>query len=143
MANYSDNEHKFVAVLNKKTELPKLLNALAHIASGLAFKLRDLQKDSCIIYYDKDRTIHPAISKYPYIILRADNSNQIRTLRHSAIQMQIPYNDFVDSMIGNSAQDQLLNTSLKAETELEYYALVLYGPCEQVESLTRKFSLFR
>lgn len=32
---YEDNQHKWVAVLNKKVPLPQQLNALGHLAIGI------------------------------------------------------------------------------------------------------------
>jgi hypothetical protein len=37
-------------------------------------------------------------SKYPYIILKADNSNKIRTLRNLCIEKDIPFASFTNAM---------------------------------------------
>ena len=75
---------KFVAVLNKKIETGKAMNALAHMTVGLSCSFPDQDK-GVINYEDKDGGAHLA-SKFPYIILKAKNSNQIRTLRNSLIE---------------------------------------------------------
>lgn len=37
-------------------------------------------------YTDANNSSHPAISQFPFIVLAADNANQIRTLRKAAIE---------------------------------------------------------
>lgn len=139
--NYKDNEYKFVVVLNSKIEIGKLLNAQAHIVAGLV-SLCKQEELRFLKYYDADEGLHPAISHYPFIILKAKNSNQIRTLRNSAIEQGIKYNDFVDRMLGFSAENQLQQTRETKESELEYYGITLFGNAEQLNQITKKFSLF-
>ncbi|TFF36167.1 DUF2000 domain-containing protein [Mucilaginibacter psychrotolerans] len=142
MNNYTDNDCKFVAVLNKKIELPKLLNALGHISAGLISLVKDVSDVQFLVYKDGTGTEHPAISKFPFIVLKADNGNQIRTARNAAIAEGIVYNDFVDTMIGTSAENQLSQTINKQENELEYYAIVFFGHADKLNAITKKFSLF-
>jgi len=143
MAIYADNHFKFVAVLNKKVELPKLLNALGHISAGLTSLVKNIEDMAFLEYLDGDNTLHPAISTYPFIVLSADNGNKIRTLRQMAIQGGILYNDFTDSMLSSSAESQLQQTKDSKEVDLEYYAIVLFGEAEKLTLLTKRFSLFR
>lgn len=143
MAIYNDNGSKFIAVLNKKIELPKLLNALGHMSVGLTSLTRNIEDMKFLDYRDADNTSHPAISHFPFIVLMADNSNQIRTLRNTAIDQGILYNDFTSTMLGISADDQLLQTKNKKENELEYFGITLFGDTEKLQPLTKKFSLFR
>ncbi len=143
MSMYNDNNKKFVAVLNKKIELPKLLNALGHIAVGIVSTAENNSEMEFLKYYDGDGTLHPAISKFPFIVLSADNGNQIRNLRKSAIEQNLLYNDFSDSMLGLSAEEQQENTKAKKEANLDYYAIVLFGDSAILQTLTKKFSLFK
>ena len=143
MSQYKDNQRKFVAVLNKKIELPKLLNALGHIAAGIASLAKDSEEMNFLEYMDADGGSHPAISEYPFIILRAKNGNQLRTLRNSAIEQGIIYNDFTDTMLGFSAEHQLEQTKTTEESNLDYFAVVLFGDADKINILTKKFSLFR
>lgn len=138
---YSDNDYKFVAVLNRKIPLPQLMNALGHMSAGLISQcqLADLE---FLRYQDADGSAHPAISRYPFIILSAKNGNQIRTLRQSAMRLAIPFNDFVNTMLGSSAEQQMEQTQRTRESELEYFGICLFGRAEILNDLTRKFSLF-
>ncbi len=94
-----ENSKKFVAVLNKKVELGRLLNALGHMAAGLAGGYEAREGLHFLQYSDKDGGAHPNISHFPFIVLKADNSNQIRTVRNEAIKRNIPYTDFTSTMI--------------------------------------------
>jgi hypothetical protein len=140
---YDDNDYKFISVLNKKIELPKLLNALGHITAGLVGKVNKLNTMNFLEYNDADGGKHPSISKYPFIVLSADNGNQIRTLRNSAIEKFIEYNDFTNTMLGSSSDKQQENTSITHEKDLEYFAIVLFGKSEDLNPLTKKFSLYK
>ncbi len=139
---YQDNELKFVAVLNVRIAVPQLMNALGHMAAGLVSS-QDGRDFSWLCYVDADGGIHPAISRFPFIILAAKNSSQIRALRRAAIAAGIAYNDFVDRMLGCSAEEQLASVHAAGEAELEYLGVCLFGPGERLNPLTRRFSLFK
>ena len=143
MSKYDNNQYKFVAVLNKKIEVPKLINAVGHISAGITSLIKDQGEMNFLTYLDGDGGLHPAISEYPFIVLSAKNENQIRTLRKAAIEQEIVYNDFVDTMIGSSADDQLTQTKSKIDKDLDYWAIVLFGRAEELDLLTKKFSLFK
>jgi hypothetical protein len=143
MVMYNDNDYKFIAVLNGKIDTSKLMNALGHMTAGLVSLNSDLAQMKFLEYVDADGGKHPAISHYPFIVLKADNSNQIRTLRNLVMETGILYNDFTASMLGASAQDQLDATKSSAEKDLEYFGICLFGPAEKLNPMTKKFSLFR
>nr|WP_268244744.1 DUF2000 family protein [Microbispora rosea] len=48
-----------------------------------------------------------SISRYPFIVLRADNGNQLRTLAAAAGERGLPRNVFTATMLGASAEDQI------------------------------------
>ncbi|MBP9718054.1 DUF2000 domain-containing protein [Candidatus Gracilibacteria bacterium] len=131
---------KFVAVLNKKIETGKIMNALAHMTVGLVKSFPE--KDMGVINYeDKDGGAHLA-SKYPYIILRADNSNKIRTLRNTLIEKNIPFASFTSAMTVGGYEEQLERSKATPEVELEYYGICILGEKSELDELTKKFSLW-
>ncbi len=141
--NNSPTTHKFVAVLNKKIESGKLMNALGHMAAGLgvSFPVKELMRfDS---YFDKNGGEHPNISYNPFVILSADNSNQIRTLRNMLLEQNIPFTDFTNTMTVGTFVEQKLKTSETPELELEYYGICFFGEKNKLSQLTKKFSLWR
>ncbi len=133
-------QKKFVAVLNKKIETGKIMNALAHMTVGLVDSYRE-QDMGVINYADKDGGVHMA-SKFPYIILRADNSNKIRTLRNACIEKNIPFASFTNAMTIGGWEQQVERSKATPELELEYYGICLLGDKENLDELTGKFSLW-
>ncbi len=133
---------RFIAILNRKIEPGKLMNALGHMTAGLAggYEKRD---EMCFIRYeDKDGSVHPNISHFPFIVLRADNSNQIRTVRNEAIARGAAFVDFTSSMVIGSSAEQQEKTKVTPEADLEYYGICMFGDTEMLREFTKKFSLF-
>lgn len=141
-AMYKDSDHKFVAVLNGKIQLPQLMNALAHCSAGLSSIVRE-PRLQMLDYIDASEGVHPGISRFPWIILQAKNSNQLRELRNKAKTAGLEITDFVRTMLGESADQQMAATRAAYEPDLDYFAVCLYGEAAIVEPLTKKFSLFR
>ena len=134
-------QNKLVAVLNKKIEPGKLMNALAHMCIGLGSAIG---KDPLRLtdYQDADGGSHPHISEIPFIIL-SENSNKIRKLRQEAITHNIIFNDFTDTMTVGTYQEQIERTKQVKEEDLIYFGIVLFGDWDKVTELTRKFSLWK
>lgn len=135
--------HKFVAVLNKKVPAGNLMNALGHMTAGFAASYPDQAALRFDNYQDADGNDHPHISDNPFIILQADNSNKIRSLRAALQATGLPFADFTSTMTEGTYADQQARTKQTPEAELEYYGLVTFGEIEQLNGLTRKFSLWR
>ena len=134
-------QNKLVAVLNKKIEPGKLMNALAHMCIGLGSAIG---KDPLRLtdYKDADGSSHPHISEIPFIIL-SENSNKIRKLRQEAIAHNIMFNDFTETMTVGTYQEQIERTKQVKEEDLIYFGIVLFGDWNKVTELTRKFSLWK
>ena len=137
-----ENSKRFIAILNKKIETGKVMNALGHITAGLASEIK--KEDMCLLQYkDKEGNIHPNISHFPFIILKADNSNKIRTVRNACIERNIPFGDFTSTMTIGTSQEQQQATANTSEEELEYYAIVMFSKTEELKEFTGKFSLYQ
>lgn len=135
--------YKFVAVLNKKVPVGNVMNALGHITAGLVGSYPELA-DMCFAdYFDKDGGVHPSLSDNPFIVLQADNSNKLRTLRSGLIENNIHFSDFTNTMVIGTAAEQRERTNATPEAELEYYGVAMFGEVEQLNQLTKKFSLWR
>ena len=141
--NDQPTTHKFVAVLNKKIETGKLMNALGHMSVGLGGSYLDKQPLRLGVYTDADGSNHPNISDNPFIILSADNSNKIRTLRSILIEQNIPFTDFTSTMTVGTFVEQQQRTKETPELGLEYYGICFFGDKDKLSELTKKFSLWR
>lgn len=135
--------NKFVAVLNKKIPTGSLMNALAHMAAGLSASYSSVSEMRFDSYFDKDGSEHKSISDHPFIILSVDNSNQIRSLRRELINNNIHFVDFTSTMTVGTHLEQKDRTKNTPEAELEYYGICMFGNKEDINSLTKKFSLWR
>ncbi len=137
-----ENSKKFVAVLNKKVETGKLMNALGHMSAGLSGGFGKGEEMNFLEYLDKDGGIHPKISHFPFIILKAENSNQIRKIRNEAMQRNILFTDFTSTMTVGTSADQLERTKSTLEAELEYWGICMFGNAAELKEFTGKLSLF-
>ncbi|MCW8408553.1 DUF2000 domain-containing protein [Legionella sp. PATHC035] len=134
-------KNKLVAVLNKRIEPGKVMNALAHMCIGLGAVIGEKEL-RLTDYRDADGGSHPYISEIPFIIL-SENSNKIRTLRQNALAKNVLFNDFTDTMTVGTYQEQIERTAQVKENDLIYYGIVLFGDWDVVTELTRKCSLWR
>lgn len=139
---YKPTTQQFICVLNKKVLVGRALNALGHMTAGLIAQYGDHQELRFQNYVDKDLTEHPSISDNPFIVLRADNGNKIRTLRNSLIEKGIKFTDFTDTMIEGTYVDQHKRMSETAEADLEYYGICFFMNATESRELTKKFSLY-
>lgn len=137
-----ESEKRFIAILNKKAELGCLMNALGHMASGLAGATVAPGDIHYLQYEDKDGGLHKNIPHYPFIVLKADNSNQIRTVRNECLARGVAFTDFTSTMTVGTSQEQLDHTRTVPEAELEYYGIVMFGKTADLREFTKKFSLF-
>lgn len=138
----NENEYRFVAVLNKKVPIGPLTNALGHMAAGLAGGSGDAGLMFFLQYTDKNNGIHPNISHFPFIVLKADNSNKIRIIREEALKKGILFTDFTSTMTIGTSEEQVERTKNTPEAELEYYGICLFGKTDELKQITGRFSLF-
>ena len=138
-----ENSKRFIAVLNKKVEPGRVMNALGHMTAGLAGGSGKADEMCFLQYEDKNGGTHPNISNYPFIVLKADNSNKIRTVRNECLERGIPFSDFTSTMTVGTSQEQLQATSSTLEEELEYWGIVMFGSTQELREFTGKFSLYQ
>jgi len=143
MIEYIPTTDQFICVVNKKIEAPKLLNALGHMTAGLMSQYKDDMRPMRFRdFIDKDKSAHPTTSENGFIVLRADNSNQIRSLRNSLIEKHIKFTDFTETMTGGTYVDQQNKFDITKEIDLEYYGVCFFMNKEESRELTKKFSLY-
>jgi hypothetical protein len=143
MLEYIPTTHQFVCVVNKKIPAPQLLNALGHMSAGLVNQYRN---DTSLMrfrdFIDKDKTVHPSTSENGFIVLRSENSNQLRTLRNNLIEEKILFTDFTQTMVPGTYVDQQNVFDETGELDLEYFGVCFFAEREKTRALTKKFSLY-
>ena len=132
---------KLVAVISDKLEAGTAMNALAHMALGLGTLLGSDEALMCD-YKDATGVSHPAISAYPFIILKGRPSKIREAIEISKLQ-DIRIVDFINTMTVGSYTEQLERTKSTPHQDLEFYGAVFYGETAAVSEITKKFSLFR
>ena len=136
-------KNKFVAVLNKKISVGKLMNALAHMSAGLSASYPNISEMRFDTHIDKNDGRHSSISDHGFIILSADNSNQIRTFRKNLMDSGVHFVDFTDTMTVGTFEEQKERTKNTLEENLEYYGVCAFGAKSDIDPLTKRFSLWK
>lgn len=139
---YIPTTDQFICVLSKKVSTGRALNALGHMTAGLISLHEESEPLRFQTYVDKDGTEHPSISDNPFIVLKADNGNKIRTLRNMLIEKGIKFTDFTDTMIEGNYAEQHNRTASTPEEELEYYGICFFMNATESRELTKRFSLY-
>lgn len=133
--------NKLVAVLNKELPSGVALNALAHMTLGLGAKVGSdaLHLD---IYKDRNGLEYPNISQMPFIILRG-KSSEIKKLVQQLRDCKITYGAFINTMTGGTYIEQLEKTAKFTDEEFVFYGCVAFGSLEELNVMTKKFSLWK
>lgn len=141
---HTPQTHKFAVILNKKLDTGVALNAASHLMAALANKAVASQRElmQFVDYFDADGSQHP-VSALSLIVLRADNSNKIRTACQAAKEAGLLCVDFIESMTGGTAAEQQERTASLSENDLNYYGVAMFGEVEILRDITSKFSLWR
>lgn len=136
--------YRLVAVLNKRVETGKTMNALAHCVAGAINLIGDDGRQALkfIDFADRDAQAFPTISARSFIVLRGSDS-ELRKVRQQGIESGLPVVVFTDTMTGGTYEDQLRRTKETPTAALSFYCVVLVGHTEQIGPITRKLSLWR
>lgn len=137
MTNY-----KFSAVLNKKIDTGKVMNALAHMTAGLVASYPNPEMLGVINYENKEGTPHIA-PKHPFIVLASKNGSKLRTLRQEAEAKGVHCTSFTEAMTVGTWEDQMKRSKELTDEEMEYFGVCLFGERAVIEELTCKFQLWR
>ena len=131
-------QKKLVAVLNKNKNVGVVMNALAHMSIGLGANHIIKEEFRFTNYKDASGNDHKNISEMPFIVLEG-NSNKIRELRHSAIENEVEFVDYTNTMTEGTYKEQIQKSFQTKEEDLEYFGIVLFGDWNKVSELTRRY----
>ncbi len=147
MKNYLTTDEateRFVVIVNNEVEsMGRILNAVGHVMAGLVGGVGK-GKDYCFVdYKDADGQIHPSISHFPVIVLRAKNAAHLAKLRGEAEARKIAFTDFTSTMTIGQTIEQLEATAKTSTAEHDYIALAMFGDTDLLREFTGQLSLFR
>ncbi|MFZ2226710.1 MAG: DUF2000 domain-containing protein [Candidatus Moraniibacteriota bacterium] len=140
---YNYQAKKIVAVLAEKLEMGVALNVIGHLAVSIgAYADKDIMGQEIIP--DASGNKHIGISRYPFIITKANKSKIRQAISEARNNPQIFFVDYPSEMLSTGHDDELVQAiGEKEEVDIEYLGAVFYGTTEEVKKITGKFSLWK
>lgn len=137
-----DFSKKFVIVVNRELPSWQILNTVTHIAAYLGNKMQD-RFDTGEHFVTKDGQKLPRNSQYPIIILSAKPA-LLPGLVEKVRTTNLLHLGFYREMIETNDDSELETlTKSKDHSTLEYLGVGVFGEKEIIDTLTKKFSLWR
>lgn len=141
--NYDYREKKIVAVLSSKVDPSIGFNVIGHLAVAIGAKTgreilgREFHEDASGIR-------HLGISKYPFIVTRVKPGKLRKAIEQARGNSTIIVASFPTEMLETGHDDEL-NAAIAAKNEeaMDYLGAVFYGPVDQLDPITGRFSLWR
>ncbi|MES2623376.1 MAG: DUF2000 domain-containing protein [Patescibacteria group bacterium] len=139
---YDYRKQKIVAVINENLPTWQMLNVIGHLSISLgAHKDEDLMGESILI--DASNIEHKGIARYGFIIKKGSTENIRDILKNAKDTKEITVIDFPREMLEISDDDSLVESmSKKEEKDFEYFGILIYGPSETVNRLTKGVVMF-
>jgi hypothetical protein len=140
---YDYSEMKTVAVLYDKLEIGTAMNVLGHMAQSIgAFAGDSLMGRPKLV--DKAGVIHRGIAKYGFIITKTNASKLRAAVALGRTKSHVIMVDFPRQMLETRHDDELETWVAEAHEEsLKYLGAIFFGPSNDVQEITGKFSLFK
>ena len=129
-------------VVRKDLEPWQVLNVVGHIAAYLGNKL-PVPFDTGADFVTKDGRRHPRNSQYPIIVFSGtpdELKRSIGPVRDSGL-LSIGFSREMIETTDDAEIERIF--AGKADEDIEYYGIGMFGGNEEVKSLTRKFSLWK
>lgn len=136
-----DFSKRFVIVLNKELPSWQAMNAVGHMSAFLGNKMPDAF-DTGKTFMAKDFE-YPRNSQYPIIILCA-KPGQLQTLLEKIKDTDVLYHAFIKEMIETTNDLEIEQTlQTKESKDIELLGVGIFGTNEEVEKLTKNYSLWK
>ncbi len=137
-----DFSRKLVVVLNKELPSWQAMNALSHISAFIGNKM-DVPFDTGNNFITKDEIAHPRNSQFSFIILSA-KPGQFQNFINKVRESGLLYHGFIREMIETTDDREIEKIlSQKNDTDIEYLGIGVFGLNEEVDKLTKNFSLWK
>lgn len=137
-----DFNNKIVIVVNEELENWRKANAISHVAAYLGNILGEDFK-TADFFVTQDGILHPRNSQYAIIILSA-KPGQMNNFMNSVRDSGLQYHGFFEEMIDTTDDKEIVRIlANKKDSEIEYYAVGIFGEKEKLDSLTKKYSLYK
>ncbi len=136
--------YKFVVIVNEKIAPGVAMNAAAHMSLSIVAQATPEQKAAMqfIDYIDADNTTYPSVSALSLIVLTGKASHMKKFI-DEAKEKEMITSTFIKTMTGDTYQEQLERTKATKTEAIEYYGVAAFGPTEIMNTMTKKFSLYK
>lgn len=137
-----DFTKRMVIAVRDDIEPWQAMNAATHSSAYLGNKMQ-ATFDTAGLFKTSDGVLHPKNSQYPIVLVKADEkalSKLIGKVRDSGL-LYLGFSR--DMLVATDDKQVQINFDEKTDSEIEYLAIGIFGPNEEVEKLTKKFSLWR
>lgn len=139
---YENNTMKTVLVLNTEFSAPVLINAAVHAALGL-MGARNPDDWHLLDYPSPAFEAGSKVSEYPVVVLRSKRSAPLERLVLQLKAINVAHNVFIDSMLGNSASEQIQATLDAAPGQNRIACVALFGDEASIRPLIKFFSVYK
>lgn len=140
---YNYQAKKVVVVLSNKLDPGVALNVVGHLGISIGrYAEADLMGREFLA--DASSVKHLGIAKYPVIVTQVKPSTVRKALDQARKNPNILVADFPRQMLDTGHDNELFEAIAAAsEPALEYLGAILYGPADDVNMITGKYSLWR
>ena len=137
--------HKYVIVLNEKSPFGKLLSATGQLAMSLYHDASEEQRVnmSFIPFIGPSGSSLITVSTCSFVVLKG-TASQLFTLYAKGCEQGLLSALFTSTMSFNGIEEDLiLKTATTPLDQVEPYGVALFGKIEELNPLTKKFSVFK
>jgi lysyl-tRNA synthetase class 2 len=140
---YDYRERKIVAILSKELPGGLAANALGHMAfSAGHYSDESWMGEEKLI--DADDGVHTGISRYPFVVLGASDSNIKDIVKKAKDNSDLLVVDYPQEMFDTGDDNDLVKAMSKAKTDkIKYHAVLLVGSSKEVDKLTKDLKLYK
>lgn len=137
--------HKFVIVLNERSPIGKLLSGTGQIAMSLYHNATHEQKVhmSFVPLLNPNHQSLIIVTTCSFVVLKG-TANQLLTLYGTASEKGLLSAIFTSTMSFNGIEEDLIQKTANTQLEqTEPYGVGVFGKIEEINPLTKKFSVFK
>jgi DNA/RNA-binding domain of Phe-tRNA-synthetase-like protein len=140
-SEYAYNDKKITVVVADDLDSGIAMNTVGHLTTTIGVKADDIMGRESYIDTSGDR--HEGVPRYPVIILKATKA-EIKELVEKTRGSDLLMVDYPSEIYTTRTDDDLSEAiESKKDEDIEYFGVAFCGEREQVEELTKDFSLYR
>ena len=140
--NYNYQAKKIIAVVKENLEPGIALNIVGHLAVSIGHNASDHMGRATL--KDASGINHLGISKYPFIVTKANGSKIRAAIETARADGRILFADYPQQMLDTGHDDELASSLNSApESELKYLGAIFFAETELLKPITGKFSLYK